>query len=253
MSRRVARSLRKLGMMAWDRRPWARWTQATWRYVKILAGREPPLNRDVRVPIVRLGSDYGGWYIAPKYLQPGSTVYSFGVGTDISFDLALIERYHAEVFAFDPTPISIEWVRGQGLPDDFKFHELGIASYDGEAAFELPEGHAVSYTLLGSDPAPGSVIGSVRRLRSIMAELSHERVHVLKLDIEGAEYDVIPDLATGGVPADQILVEFHHRLDGRAAADTLAAVETLRGLGFLVYKVSPTGQEVSLIHRSVLT
>jgi len=33
-----------------------------------------------------------------------AVVYSLGIGEDISFDLALIEKYGARVHAFDPTP-----------------------------------------------------------------------------------------------------------------------------------------------------
>jgi hypothetical protein len=60
-----------------------------------------------------LGTVYGGWTICLDGISESSIVYSFGVGEDASFDLAVIERYGAEVHAFDPTPSSIDWVNKQ--------------------------------------------------------------------------------------------------------------------------------------------
>ena len=37
------------------------------------------------------------------------------------------------------------------------------------------------------------------------------RIDILKMDIEGAEYDVIDDIINSPVPIAQVLIEFHHR------------------------------------------
>jgi Methyltransferase FkbM domain len=47
----------------------------------------------------------------------------------------------------------------------------------------------------------------VKRLATIMKELGHTRLDVLKMDIEGDEYDVLRDIAD--IPIRQILVEMH--------------------------------------------
>ena len=62
-------------------------------------------------------------------------VFSFGVGRDLSFECAMIERFGATVHAFDPTPLAIEWARAQRLPDRLVLRELGLADYDGMARF----------------------------------------------------------------------------------------------------------------------
>src|SRR5665213_4282517 len=77
------------------------------------------LGRRIHDPTVKidfrfLGSSYGGWAIPlSASLGPLSTVYSFGVGLDISFDLALIETVGCTVHGFDPTPLSAEWIERQ--------------------------------------------------------------------------------------------------------------------------------------------
>src|SRR5438477_9123002 len=145
------------------------------------------LGRDVSAPIqVRcrkefLGSEYGGWCVCPDRINSESLVYSFGVGQDISWDLAMIERFGVEVHAFDPTPKSIAWLRGekvrQTLPAKFHFHEFGLANYDGIARFTLPRPDFVSYSIgePQNSPAADVVEAPVRRLNTLMEMLGHSR------------------------------------------------------------------------------
>src|SRR6185436_3915084 len=111
------------------------------------------LGRDVRTPVkvkcnrAFLGTQYGGWCVCPDRITPKSIVYSIGVGEDISWDLAMIEKFGVDVQAFDPTPKSIAWIRSQKLPEKFHFHEFGIATYDGVARFSLPRSDFASYSM----------------------------------------------------------------------------------------------------------
>jgi hypothetical protein len=43
-------------------------------------------------------------------------IYSCGVGEDISFDMAVMNDYDCEIFAFDPTPKSMDWIKMQSIP-----------------------------------------------------------------------------------------------------------------------------------------
>ena len=103
------------------------------RRVQSALGRDLYVPIEVRCPVAVLGSDYGRWGVCAERLDSRSVVYRFGVGADVSFDLALIQRWDLHVHAFDPTPRSIAWVRRQKLPEPFHFHELGLADYDGVA------------------------------------------------------------------------------------------------------------------------
>ncbi len=83
-----------------------------------------------------------------------------------------------------------------------------------------------------------------------MRERGHSRVDVLKLDIEGAEYDVLHQLCEQQIDCGQILVEFHHHLRQFPFARTKAAIERLNECGYRVFHVSRNGYEVSLIRES---
>lgn len=208
------------------------------------------LSAEARVrrplPVERLGTDYGGWSLATGALAADSLVYSVGVGDDVSFDLALIQRWGLTVHAFDPTPRSQAWLAAQRLPPQFQFHPWGLADYDGVAHFQPPaDPRHVSYTLTPAAGAGGAV-GEVGRLTTLMARLGHARLDVLKLDIEGAEYAVVADLVRAPAPIGQLLIEFHHRFPGMGWARTAQALRQLRGIGFEVAHVSRRGDEFLL-------
>lgn len=207
------------------------------------------LRQQIQVNTIYLGSDYGGWTICPDDIGPESIVYSFGVGDDISFDLALIAQFDLNIYAFDPTPRSINWIRGQQLPANFNFTDIGLADYDGQAAFSPPDNPLhVSYTLLERPQFPGQLINApVQRLDSIAAKFGHTHIDILKMDIEGAEYGVISDLKKSAIGINQLLVEFHHRFDSVSYKDTKNASSILKDLGFRIFSVSASGLEVSFI------
>jgi len=209
-----------------------------------------PLHRpNVRLRYEVLGTDYGGWPVVPEMLPGEPLVYSFGTGEDISFDLAMIERHGAHVHAFDPTPRAQDWIQGQQLPRTFHFHPIGIGARDETVAFFPPadERH-VSYS---NAPAPNQtrepVQSEVRRLATIMADLAHRHVDVLKMDVEGFEYGVIDDMIASGLRPTFVLAEFHHRMYEAGDEDTLAAVEALRGAGYSLFYVSAAGREYGFV------
>lgn len=178
-------------------------------------------------------------------------MYSFGVGEDVSFELGLIERFNVCVNAFDPTPRSLTWVRSQALPAAFVLHELGLAAWDGTASFSPPvDPTHVSYSMVRSDQVGSAIRAPVRRLATIAAMLGHTHINLLKMDIEGAEYAALPDCLSSGLEIDQILVEFHHRWSSIGIAATKRAISFLRGAGYRIANVSPSGGEFTLLRDS---
>jgi Methyltransferase FkbM domain len=72
---------------------------------------------------------------------------------------------------------------------------------------------------------------------------------VLKLDVEGGEYDVLGDLLRHPPTVLQLLVEFHHGAAGIPFAATVAAVAALRGAGYRLFHRSRRGLELSFARR----
>lgn len=223
----------------------------TRRRLNQLRGRDVPFRAQVRVPRLHLGSAYGGWTVQSGRLARDSIVYSVGVGEDISFDLALIQRFQCDVHAFDPTPKCIAWLGAQRLPPQFRFRPVGLADYDGVARFVLPRADFVSFHIGDDAVANGEAQVAecpVRKLTTIMRDAGHQRLDLLKMDIEGAEYPVIDDLLKSDVRPTQLLIEFHHIIgDAPSLAKTRKAIESLNAAGYRIFDISPVGLEYSFI------
>lgn len=227
------------------------WLREQYRYCKRLyrtfLGQDIGVSVQIKCSKMRLGNDRARWCISPGSISAPSVVYSFGIGEDLSFDLELIRRFGVWVHAFDPTPRSIEWLKSQELPEQFVFHDFGVAEYDGIATFNPPENSAhVSYSVVPRDTTSGSIVKApVRRLTTIMRALGHQSIDLLKMDIEGAEYDVISDLLSSRVQVDQLLVEFHHKWPEIGLLKTRNTVDQLNSAGFRIFDISPSGEEFS--------
>lgn len=219
------------------------------RLARISLGRDFYCRIQERCLTERHGSKYAGWTICPINISKDSVVYSIGVGEDVSFDLSLIEKYGVDIYAFDPTPKSMEWVKSQNLPVKFNFNEYGVANYDGYIKFYPPENpNHVSHTIFEKKATlDRAIMVPVRRLRFIMNEHGHDRIDILKMDIEGSEYAVIEDMIKSDIDVSQLLVEFHHRFENVGIEKTKDAIQLLNNHGFKIFAISPNGEEFSFI------
>ena len=132
-------------------------------------------------------------------------VYSFGSNGEITFEehlLSLTEN-NCEVHVFDYTlnkekASKVRAVKGATL------HEYGIGKEDQvvKTPFDNGENRVNEYEL--------------KSLPSIMAALGHSWLDMLKMDVEGAEYDILPALFTHytalnqRIPVTQAQIEYHH-------------------------------------------
>lgn len=130
------------------------------------------------------------WVCGLRRMRKGCIVYSFGSNGDDQWESDILKKTSCEVFTFDPT-MSLEKEKMLSPSVHKNFLGIGLAKYDGVMKI-------------------GGIEREVRNLRTIMEDLKHERIDILKVDIEGAEYDVFEELFSSGFPdVDQILVEVH--------------------------------------------
>ena len=196
-----------------------------------------------------------GWGMATEAIDPRRPVYSFGVGDTVYWDLHMIRRFGVTVHAFDPTPASIAWVARQQLPPQFVFHDYGISNFDGQLDFHPPRKagnthYSQERRLRLFDRRP-PVPGRVFRLATIMRQLGHQRLGVLKLDVEGSEFEAIPDLIDSGIEVDQLLVEIHYHFPSRSFAEGMRLIRRLKDYGFACIYASPRGLEFSFVRKGL--
>lgn len=213
--------------------------------------------------LVRLGSRYGGWRVPLRQLNEDSVCYSFGVGEDISFDIALAKLTGSTVHLFDPTPRSKAHfdllTRAAGGDATAKshlaqiyprisaeavtllrYHEYGIWSANEELEFFKPRDPThVSHSLTNIQKTGVGFTATVKTARTIASTLGHDRIDLLKMDIEGAEFAVLDDLLANG-PLPRILcVEFDAAAHG--------GLRELRQLHTTINKLAKQGLRLSHI------
>ena len=218
-------------------------------FIKRVSGRELWLKTETD-RTVRMSD---GWNYIPELLGAKSVVYSLGVGDSIDLDMDLIHLYSLTVHAFDPTPYSEEWIASLELPANFKFHPWAAAGKDGSLRLfrrvnKRGKKSGVMWTAEG-DAGDGTdfIDAPAYTIRSMMQKLGHDRIDVLKIDVEGAEYDVLESLDEVDKLPTQLLVEFHHRFPGIGKQRTAASIDHLKALGYRIFSVSETGREVGFV------
>jgi len=210
---------------------------------------------DVNLKSRWLGNLYGGFYVAPQLVSSSSIVYSFGIGEDISFDLTLSNLTGCTIHCFDPTPKSLTWLGKQSASQLSKIivHPYGIAQKTHQGTFYLPKnkehisGSIIEQTAVDENDF---IDVPLKSLSDIMLDLGHDHIDVLKMDIEGAEYEVIQGLVKSNIKIGQILIEFHDRLFPKDPLISARSVMLLRDAGYRIFAVSDTFEEVSFVHCS---
>jgi FkbM family methyltransferase len=221
-------------------------------FIKKVLGYAPKIKKGVNIPIEKHGDNYGSWVISKNSLSKDSAVFSVGIGTDIAFDLSIIKQYNATLYEFDPTPEVGAWLNKQSLPTNFKYFPYALAAADSEVKFYKPavEGH-ISHSIGAVNEQRPYVTVSARKLSSLMKDFKKPRLDLLKMDIEGFEYEVIDDIIASKCPINQLLIEFHHGMYGKKVSDTEGAIKKLIGYGYQIFHISETGREISFIKDSV--
>ena len=181
--------------------------------------------------------------VEPNYgfidsFSAGQVAIDVGVGDDPDFSLYLIRNYGMECFAVDPTRKHAPALQRieQETPG---FHYLPLALGSENKTVEFNESTInVSGSLLKghsnivNDPCVSYDVQMVT-LDKLLETVGKEMISILKIDTEGAEYDMISNLQRKDLERiRQLMIEFHHdRVEGITWRDTASAIKTIEGLG----------------------
>jgi FkbM family methyltransferase len=188
-----------------------------------------------RNDLVRLGSQYGGWWVPRGVLRPGAVAYCAGAGEDITFDLALLDR-GLRVTTFDPTPRAISYVATTAPGStNFRFRAVGWWNAQTNLRFYAPRNPAhVSHSVVNLQSTHEYFTAAVAPVHILAEQLGDEVVDLIKMDIEGAEYAVLDSLIESGPLPKALCVEFDQPQPVRR---TLAAIRKLQAAGFSLRRI----------------
>ena len=209
----------------------------------------------LNLPKKWMGNKYGGFFLHNDTLNSNSIIYSVGIGEDISFDKRVINKFSCKVFGFDPTPKAIEFINNLTPPSEFIFNQYGVSNTTGVIKFFLPKNDShVSGSLINTSIVneEDSIPLKFKSLKDIMESYNHQYLDVLKIDIEGYEYQLIDYICDNRIQINQLLVEFHPDLISEGKEKTRSAINKLNSLGLKCYAVSDSFSELSFINTKLL-
>ncbi|MFN8301079.1 MAG: FkbM family methyltransferase [Saprospiraceae bacterium] len=242
-------------------------------------------ERKLRIPIEplvkteRLGSPYGGWIVPENWFDRHSICYLVGAGEDISFDLALVARYQSRAWIIDPTPRAenhFERWKNQteiGQPGEcstcpgghyppfpadligqITFCPVGLWNEDTTLRFFAPRNEAyVSHSLVNLQRSEKHIEVPVKKLGTLMKELGHSRIDLLKIDVEGAEYQVLEAMLADNIEVDVLCIEYDetasNHLDGAYITRIEHSLQSLIQAGFRVIARESNCHNYTLVHQ----
>jgi FkbM family methyltransferase len=203
-------------------------------------GRE--LKKFARVRKVRRA---GLAYVPPNFvyspdLSADSVVIDGGCSYEADFSVSLIRQYGVRAFGVDPTRKHSAALRKLEArhPGRFVHLRYAIAAADGVLTFTESRTNESGSLLQDhvnvlQDETTRYDVKAVT-LPSLLRHIGVDAVDLLKLDLEGAEYELLDSVTDEQLrPFKQVFVEFHHHAVSRfQAADSLRIVRRITGFGF---------------------
>lgn len=214
------------------------------KYQRIVGKRHPIQDTEPSEDhsLVQLGTEYGGWTFVDESELRDSTILSAGLGEDASFDVEFAQKYDATVIIVDPTPQAAnhfeklheslgsrkqaaythdgkEPIEAYELSDidesQLVFVEKALWEEETEIEFYEPEVEShVSHSIVDwqhdYNKSTDYIEVSTDTITSIIDNQDRQRdgIRLIKLDIEGAEVEVIENMIDNHFFPTQVLVEF---------------------------------------------
>jgi FkbM family methyltransferase len=174
------------------------------------------------------------WVVLTDKLK-GATVISGGVGKDITFEIELASKFDCQVFLFDPSPTGVRTMTGLPLiPQNLHFFPIGLAKTDGMVSFEPPKNPDEGSFSISNLPN-NTMSFECKKVSTLAAERGIHSFELIKIDIEGFEYEVIEDLIESRLKVRQIAVEFHDFMDGISRKKTKWCKQLLHKNGYTLF------------------
>lgn len=209
----------------------------------------------------RVGVGAHGWTFCTPVSKFNHVVFSVGIGSDITWDEEMIEKYSTQHHGWDPTPVPVEFFKHHPKPKDFIFHRFGLGAVNGNVTLKVAKGDKDNLSIMERESlaVDGTVLSyPILTLGSMMARTRHEWLSILKIDIEGLEFDVLESWhkSMSSIPADQVLIEFHERFfrsNPRRDQLVAQAIMKLADLGFDLICHAKWVREAHLLYYIVLS
>ena len=182
-----------------------------------------------------------------ELLETSEAVLDIGSHVGLYALLAAVDRPDTQVYAFEPVPRNLEYLRANVARNDASnvvVEAAAVGASDGEIVLQIPDTHRLPATATTRDRTPGGAadrtVPTKVDLVSVDGYLTgreHGSIDLIKLDVEGAEADTL----RGAVETIErykpaILCEILH-----GYADSEAIDAMFQGKGYRFFLVTDDG------------
>jgi FkbM family methyltransferase len=192
----------------------------------------------------------GIYEIPPNYIlfenfSENSVIIDVGCGYKAELSQFLINKFDLTAYAVDPTQKHAMALKE--LADRFAPHFIHLPyaiSYQNESIefFETLDHESgsllVDHCNIKKDRIRKYTV-QAKNITTLIHEIGTDHIDLLKLDLEGAEYELIKHLRKEELaPVNQLFIEFHHHAFTRIhRKDTRRAVSILKSFGFNAFTI----------------
>ncbi|SCA58342.1 hypothetical protein AB751O23_AA_00110 [Chlamydiales bacterium SCGC AB-751-O23] len=231
----------------------------------------------------QFGTDYGGYAIpnVKGLFNEDSIVYSGGIGEDMSFDVAIANKFGCRVHMFDPTPRSYthfksvvkylnaskkgavpteEPVYMRSLanfmrqPSLFSFNRHGVSNINKkDVKFYAPKRSShVSHSVVNLQKTKEFFTADLKNIKEVMRKNGHDHIDLLKVDIEGLECELLCNILTEGIFPKVVSVDFDSARYADLKHKVLDLIHLMKEHGYLVLGRKPQSWDLTFVRREVL-
>ena len=219
--------------------------------MNIMARAAGRLRRDLKkYARLRDARRNGLVYVEPNFvyrpnLSSTSVVIDGGCSYQADFSVYLMRRHGVRAFGVDPTRKHGSALRELEIqyPNRFVHVPCAIAAADGDLTFTESETNESGSLLqdhvnVMQDRTTSYHVRALT-LASLLDHIGVDAVDILKLDLEGAEYELLDGTTPEQLrPFKQVFVEFHHHAVSRfGEADTQRIVRRLSSFGLNAFSL----------------
>ena len=191
----------------------------------------------------------------PTFVTPGGVVLDLGFNKG-QFSYAMIAKYDSRVVAVEP--VADFCAEAQEDPN-LTLINAAVLSNDRKVSMLTTEGYHLSATVLEHDTV--SSIHDTKKassidvegvtLDSLVAAAGSDTVDLVKMDIEGAELEVLPSADPETLARiKQIAVEFHDFWYPELSEKTENVKRQLQNHGFDMIRFTPNNKDVLFINKA---
>lgn len=179
-------------------------------------------------------------YIYFNRFNEKSIVIDVGCGFEAELSVTLINKYNVTAFAVDPTLKHQSFIQQieREYASKFNYLQYALSAENGETTFYEAE-NCESGSLLSAHKNLQTNKTTEYKVQlidlpSLINLTGSKDIEYLKIDIEGAEYQLFNDKNLEALKnVKQLFIEFHHiSVEGFSKKDTLNVVKKIESVGF---------------------